>query len=175
MLSPKVLASGALRHRHHQCIVSRQVLAEALVELVGLDPQVAVAVRLKVRRRHRQVLLRQAAGALPGIGCEGSDVDQPHHVRRVTRLGDDRAAVGMPHQQYRPLHLRDHLARALSVIGQEVNGSSTALKSLIPLRDSSTITLPQWAAPQKPWTRTTVGLVLMGLPLRWVIEGLGCR
>jgi hypothetical protein len=82
----------------------------------------------------------------------------------------------MPHQQYRPLHLRDHLARALSVIGQEVNGSSTALKSLILCADSSTITLPQRAAPpQKPWTRTTVGLVLMGLPLRWVIEGLGCR
>ena len=107
-----------LGHRHHPALVGAQVLAEALMEPVRTQPQVAIAVGCQVRRCLRQVLLGDATGALAGIRREGSDVDQALHVGLATGLADHRAAVGVADQQHRPVDLPDHFPGASCVVGQ---------------------------------------------------------
>ncbi|MNT25178.1 hypothetical protein D3C72_1606850 [compost metagenome] len=122
-----------LRHRHDQGFARRQVLTEALMELVGLDPQIAVAVGDQVGGGGWRVLLGDAAGAFAGIRREGGDEDQGRDIGQIARLRQHRPAIGVPDQDDRSLLLSHHLAHPLGVVGQRgqrhVDGVQRAVAS----------------------------------------------
>ncbi|MNE54208.1 hypothetical protein D3C80_1489720 [compost metagenome] len=88
------------------------------MELVGLDPQIAVAVGDQIGGGGWRVLLGDAAGAFSGVGREGGDEDQGRDIGQVAGLGQHRPAVGMTDQNDRPFLLRHHLAHSFGVVGQ---------------------------------------------------------
>src|SRR5262249_59539903 len=70
-----------LRHGHHERLVGGHVLAETLVELVLLDPDIPVRVPLDIPERWRRKPLADLTKALTGVGSECGDVHEPNDVR----------------------------------------------------------------------------------------------
>ena len=65
-----------------------------------------------------QVLLRDAARALSGIGGKCRNVDQRLHIGMVACLADDCAAIRVAHEHHRAIDLRNHLACSSRIIGK---------------------------------------------------------
>src|SRR5262249_46005224 len=97
----------------------RQILAEALTEMLRIDPDVPVAVGSHVGRAgsHR-ACLGDRTEALANLRGKRRDVDQSHNIRLIAGFGDDRAAIRVSGEQLRSLLVRDHLSRARSVISE---------------------------------------------------------
>ena len=98
-------------------------------------------------------------------------VDTWYHVgdvRQITGLGDRGTAVGMSDAQDRPVHLPGHLSGALDVVGQ---GRQRVLhrvaRFVTPPVQLDDDLRPVGRTPQKPWTRTMLGGVLMIFLPRW--------
>ncbi|MNT66518.1 hypothetical protein D3C72_2045890 [compost metagenome] len=103
------------------------------MELIGLEPQVAVAVGFEIGSRNRKMLMRNATGALPRIWRKRRDIHKPHHIGLVTRLGNHRTTVRMPHQEDRPLLLGNHLAGTLDIVSKRCQRHFNGADVRIPL------------------------------------------
>nr|WP_264081224.1 hypothetical protein [Streptomyces spectabilis] len=79
---------------------------------------IAVGVRDDGVEGGRGLLLADLSRALPGVRRERRDADECGDVGQVARLGDDRAAVGVAHEDHRSVDLPEHLAGALGVVGE---------------------------------------------------------
>ena len=118
-----------LGHGHQQCLLVRQVLAEALMELVLLDPEIAVRVGREILDRRGRQFLADLAGLSPASGANAVTYTKPDDVRQVTGLGDHRSAIGMTDKQDRPVDLLDDLLRALCVGSATLQATTLRLEA----------------------------------------------
>ena len=105
-----------LRHRHERRLFLRHVRGEVGRKLLLVYPPVAGAVRLERLGRLRQTLFDRRA-TLPFIQRKRGNIDQRRNLWMIAGLGDDGPAIGVAHQNHRPVHGVDRRLREFLVVG----------------------------------------------------------
>lgn len=115
---------GLLCNLHDKGLLAADVLAESLLEVVAVEPEVAVRVGRDAafNTGGGGVLGGDAAGRLAGVGAKGSNVDKADDVGQVAGLSDDGTTVRVANKEDGAVDLANHLLGALDIVGERGEG-----------------------------------------------------